>query len=187
MGESGRGAEGPLSRAVFLDRDGVINSVELKDGRPYPPGSLRGFHFLPGVRHAVAALSSGGYKIIVVTNQPDVAKGQQKQSVVDAMHRKVRASLPVDEIKVCFHVDEDKCGCRKPKPGMLLEAASEWSIDLDLSFMVGDRWRDVAAGKAAGCRTILIRANYEEQQAENPDAVVGSLLEASNLILSGKV
>lgn len=187
MGESGRNDPGALNSAVYLDRDGVINSVELKDGRPHPPGSLKSFSFLPGVGDAVAALSNGGYKIIVVTNQPDVATGRQEQSVVDEMHQKIRASMPVDDIKVCFHIDEDGCECRKPKPGMLLEAASEWSIDLDVSFMVGDRWRDVAAGKAAGCRTILIQSNYSERQADNPDSVVGSLLEASNLILSGNV
>ena len=184
MGERARHAGYPMNRAVFLDRDGVINRVVLRGGRPYPPASLEEFEYLPGVEQAVESLRRAGFKLVVVTNQPDVSKGTQPRHVVEAMHQRIRDQLKVDELKVCYHVDEDGCGCRKPKPGMLLEAATEHSLDLERSFMVGDRWRDVEAGKAVGCRTIFLEANYDERQAESPDAVVGSLLEASNLILS---
>jgi D-glycero-D-manno-heptose 1,7-bisphosphate phosphatase len=173
-----------VNRAVFLDRDGVLYRAIIHHGRPYPPPSLEEAQLLPGVDEAVHALRRGGYRLIIVTNQPDVRRGLQEREVVEAMHQCLRQTLSIDDIKVCYHVDEDACACRKPKPGMLLEAAREWSLDLRRSFMVGDRWRDIGAGKAAGCRTILIKTEYREREAEGPDAVVGSLFEASALILS---
>jgi D-glycero-D-manno-heptose 1,7-bisphosphate phosphatase len=169
---------------VFLDRDGVLNGVVLSQGRPYPPASLDDFAILPGVPQAVHALRDAGFRLIVVTNQPDVATGRQRREVVEAMHRHLRERLPLDDVKVCYHVDADDCRCRKPRPGMLLEAAREWSLRLEESFLVGDRWRDIAAGKAAGCRTILIDGHYAERRAESPDATVASLLEASRFILA---
>ena len=173
-----------MNRAVFLDRDGVINQAVIRDGRPYPPPSLEAMTLLPGVGEATQALHQAGFRLIVVTNQPDVATGIQTQAVVEAMHDRLRQTLPIDDIRVCYHTDKDNCSCRKPKPGMLLQAATEWLIDLGQSFMVGDRWRDIEAGRAAGCKTILIRNTYQERQAE-PDVVVHSLLEASSWILSG--
>ena len=172
-----------MKRAVFLDRDGVINRAVLRNGKPYPPASLDEFEFLPGVERAILALREAGFLIIVVTNQPDVATGIQRWEVVEAMHDKLRATGLLDDIRACYHTDADDCDCRKPKPGMLIEAAREWHIDLAHSFMVGDRWRDVAAGKAAGCFTFFIDYEYKERHAENPDAVVTSLEEASRLIL----
>jgi D-glycero-D-manno-heptose 1,7-bisphosphate phosphatase len=170
--------------AVFLDRDGVINRAVVRNGKPYPPASLEAFEFLPGVVEAVAALRAAGYLIIVTTNQPDVATGKQSREVVDAMHDRLRRELAVDEIRVCFHVDADRCLCRKPLPGMLLEAAEHWHIDLSASVMVGDRWRDIEAGRAAGCRTVFIDYNYAEPRPEAPDAVLESLLAASTWILA---
>lgn len=172
-----------MNRAVFVDRDGVINRAAVRDGRPYPPSSADELVFLPGVGEAIDALRRGGFRVIVVTNQPDVATGVQRREVVEAMHDKIRRAFAIDDIKACYHADRDACLCRKPKPGMLLQAATEWSLDLRLSFMVGDRWRDIEAGRAAGCQTILIRYPYDERQAERPDAIVDSLLEASVLIL----
>ena len=176
-----------MNRAVFLDRDGVINRAVLRNGRPYPPSSVDELEFLPGVSEAINALHQAGFRIIVVTNQPDVATGVQRREVVEAIHERIRHAFPIDDIKVCYHVDQDGCTCRKPKPGMLLEVATEWSLDLGQSFMVGDRWRDIEAGRAAGCRTILVKSNYAERQAEKPDAVVSSLLEASAFILANSV
>jgi len=119
----------------------------------------------------------------VVTNQPDVATGIQQREVVEVMHNKLRALDLCDDIKTCFHIDSDECDCRKPKPGMLMRAAYEWNIDLDRSFMVGDRWRDVSAGKAAGCYTFFVDYKYQEQLVDIPDATVSSLKEAGGLIL----
>lgn len=172
-----------MRQAVFLDRDGVINRAVVKNGKPFPPASLDAFEFLPGVESAAHALRKAGFLIVVVTNQPDVATGVQAREVVESMHKKLHAAAICDDIKVCYHTDDDACDCRKPKPGMLLEAAQEWQIDLPRSFMVGDRWRDVSAGKAAGCQTFFIDYQYREQSAERPDAVVTSLEEAAKLIL----
>jgi D-glycero-D-manno-heptose 1,7-bisphosphate phosphatase len=176
-----------MNRAVFLDRDGVLNRAVVREGRPYPPPSVEEMEFLPGVAEAIDRLRQAGFRLIIVTNQPDVATGVQEREVVERMHERIRRELTVDEIRVCYHVDGDDCSCRKPKPGMLLEAARAWSLDLNHSFMIGDRWRDIEAGRAAGCKTILIKYDYDERQAERPDAVVHSLPEASELILSGKI
>lgn len=172
-----------MNRAVFLDRDGVINEATVRDGRPYPPATLEQFKLLPGVVETVESLRSAGYKIIVVTNQPDVATGKQKLEVVESMHQRLTGLGLCDDIKVCYHTDSDGCQCRKPKPGMLAEAAREWQIDLTESFMVGDRWRDVAAGNSAGCFTFFIDYDYREKRPEKPGAVIGSLAEAGRLIL----
>jgi D-glycero-D-manno-heptose 1,7-bisphosphate phosphatase len=169
--------------AVFLDRDGVINANLERDGKPVAPTSLDEFRFLPGVEDAVRRLKQAGYLIIVCTNQPDVPNGRTSRATVEAMHDLVRAKLDVDDIKVCFHTDADRCACRKPKPGMILAAADEHSIDLPRSYVVGDRWRDVVAGRAAGCLTIFVEYGYEQEGPNEPDHVVASLSEAANLIL----
>ncbi len=176
-----------LRQAVFLDRDGVINRAVVRDGKPYPPATLGAFELLHGVKSTAQALHKAGFLIIVVTNQPDVATGVQQRDVVDAMHRQLLVDKICDDIKACFHTDADNCDCRKPKPGMLIEAAHQWQIDLTRSFMVGDRWRDVAAGKAAGCHTFFIDYQYRERCAEKPDAVVASLEEAGEMILQNSL
>lgn len=173
-----------MTAAVFLDRDGVINRNAVRDDRPVAPTTLDAFEFLPGVEDAVAALRVAGFRIVVATNQPDVGKGVVDKTVVEAMHDRLRSRLAVDAIKVCYHVDDDGCDCRKPKPGMLLEAAREWRLDLGRSYMVGDRWRDVEAGRNAGCRTIFIDHHYAERRPAAPDFTVASLAEAASLILS---
>lgn len=173
-----------MNRAVFLDRDGVINRVILRGGRPCSPCSIEELEFLPGVGEGIEALRRAGFRIIVVTNQPDVATGLQARSVVELMHRRLHDLFPIDNIKVCYHVDRDNCLCRKPKPGMLLQAAKELDLDLKQSFVVGDRWRDIEAGRAAGCKTILVGGGYGEKLIESPDAVVTSLWEAARMILS---
>ena len=175
------------NRAVFLDRDGVINRVTVRDGRPHPPSSLDELEILPQVSEAIEEIRKAGFLIIVVTNQPDVATGVQQQAVVEAIHHQIQETCRIDEIKVCYHVDADMCSCRKPKPGMILTAGAEWSLDLENSFMVGDRWQDVEAGQAAGCQTIFIDAGYDERKPGSPDASVISLLEASQFILSSMV
>ena len=173
-----------IRRAVFLDRDGVINASVIRDGKPYPPASLEELKILPGVVDAIRSLRDAGFAVVLVTNQPDVATGIQRREVVETMHRNLRNELLIDDIRVCYHTDSDNCTCRKPEPGMLLEAAHDLEIDLTSSFMVGDRWRDVEAGKAAGCYTFFIDYGYLEMKPESPDMVVGSLEEAGKMILS---
>ena len=173
-----------MRRAVFLDRDGVINASVVREGKPYPPASLEELKILPGVAEAVRSLHEAGFAVVVVTNQPDVATGIQRREVVETIHSNLRNELLIDDVRACYHTDADNCACRKPKAGMLLEAAHDLAIDLTISFMVGDRWRDIEAGKAAGCYTFFIDYGYLESKPELPDMVVASLEEASKMILS---
>ena len=175
---------GKLSRAVFLDRDGVLNRTFIRDGKPYPPASVSEVDIAAGAESALRELKAQGFKLLVVTNQPDLAKGLATREGVDAINRKLSAALPVDEFFVCPHVDGDNCDCRKPKAGLLLEGARRHHIDLSASFMIGDRWRDVEAGQNAGCRTVLIDQGYQEKRpARPPDTTVRSLREAADWIL----
>ncbi len=182
--ESMTSASAGKRSAVFLDRDGVINRALVRDGKPYAPAVMGELEILPGVAEALRDLKSHGYKLIVVTNQPDVGRGKQSRQTLDAIHEDLRARFPLDDILVCCHTDEDKCDCRKPLPGMLLEAARKHDIDMASSFMVGDRWRDIDAGYNAGCRTILIDYGYSERPPDHvPDLRVGSLREAADWVI----
>jgi D-glycero-D-manno-heptose 1,7-bisphosphate phosphatase len=171
-------------RAVFLDRDGVINGAVVHGGKPHPPASLQQLELLPGVAAALQRLRGAGYLIIVVTNQPDVARGTQSRHVVEAIHERLASLLPIDDFRVCYHDDDDACACRKPKPGLILDAARAHDVDLGSSVMVGDRWRDMEAGRRAGCATVFIDCGYQERQPQRPDAVFGSLPAAADWILS---
>jgi D-glycero-D-manno-heptose 1,7-bisphosphate phosphatase len=173
-----------MRSAVFLDRDGVINRAFIRDGTPYPPASLRDLEILPHVPEALSALKAQGYSLVVVTNQPDVARGTASRKLVDSIHERLADELDLDAIFTCFHDDADECECRKPKPGLLFRAAHDLGIDLTSSFMVGDRWRDVEAGRRAGCRTLLVDCGYRESLSHSCDFSVGSLLEASEIILA---
>ncbi|MEQ8786731.1 MAG: HAD family hydrolase [Pirellulaceae bacterium] len=172
-----------MSRAVFLDRDGVLNRALVRDGRPFAPRSLDQFQLLPGVEDALASLKVCGYRLIVVTNQPDVATGKASREIVEAMHARLLAELPIDDVYACFHTDEHDCSCRKPRPGMLHDAARKWDLELSKSLLVGDRWRDILAGQSAGCRTLLVESGYRERRVE-ADWTVASLVEASQIICS---
>jgi D-glycero-D-manno-heptose 1,7-bisphosphate phosphatase len=163
-------------RAVFLDRDGVINRIVFRDGLPASPRNLEEFAFNDGVREAVDELRKCGYRIIVVTNQPDLARKRISREMLDEMARRMEQEIAIDDLYVCPHDDEDGCPCRKPRPGMLLEAARKWDIGLSESFMIGDTWKDVEAGRAAGCKTVLLDAPYNQEVA--PDLRVKSLSEA---------
>jgi D-sedoheptulose 7-phosphate isomerase len=176
--------EPTAARAVFLDRDGVLNRAVVRNGRPHPPRSVTELEVIPDARGALKRLRDQGYKLLVVTNQPDVSRGVASKASVDAINEKLGAELDLDEFFVCYHTDSDHCECRKPKPGLLLDAARRHQIDLTESFMVGDRWRDVEAGQKAGCRTILIDGGYQERKPEQPPTVqVHSLQEAADWIL----
>jgi len=176
--------QGPAGRrAVFLDRDGVLNRANVVDGKPLPPASVDELELLPGVGQACRELHEAGLLLIVVTNQPDVARGTQTMEAVEALNRELSSRLPLDEVRVCPHDDADRCQCRKPAPGLLLDAAHDWGIDLENSVMVGDRWRDVEAGRRAGCKTVFIDSGYSERPPEAPDLTVRGLGEAVHWIL----
>jgi D-glycero-D-manno-heptose 1,7-bisphosphate phosphatase len=172
-------------RGVFLDRDGVINRAIIRNGKPYPPADLSEFEILPGVPQALARLKSEGFSLIIVTNQPDVARGKAAPATLERFHELIRAQLPVDDIFSCVHDDADNCACRKPKPGMLFEARDRFGLSLESSFLVGDRWRDVETGRNAGCRTIFIDYGYAEQRPLQPaDHVCSDLCEAADWIIA---
>ena len=175
-----------LRRAVFLDRDGVINRALEREGKPYPPTSLAEFEILPDVPVACAKLKAAGFLLVVTTNQPDVGRGTLAKEVVEKIHAHLTAQLPVDRVEVCFHPGKglSDCDCRKPKPGMLLHAARELGIDLAQSWMVGDRWRDVDCGHAAGCKTVFIDRGYSEELKQKPDFSARHLGEAADIILA---
>jgi D-glycero-D-manno-heptose 1,7-bisphosphate phosphatase len=161
----------------------VLNRARVVDGKPLPPASVKELELLPGVEEACRQLHEAGLLLVVVTNQPDVARGAQTMATVEALNRELSSRLPLDEIRVCAHDDADRCACRKPAPGLLLDAARERGIDLERSFMVGDRWRDVEAGRRAGCKTIFIDSGYSERPPDAPDLIVRHLGEAVPWIL----
>jgi D-glycero-D-manno-heptose 1,7-bisphosphate phosphatase len=169
-------------RAVFLDRDGVLNRAVVRAGKPFPPASVDELEILPGAAGALARLKAAGYALVVVTNQPDIARGTTTRAAVDAIHARMASMLPIDEFRVCPHDDRDACACRKPRPGLLVDPPTN---DVGASVMVGDRWRDIEAGRAAGCgATILIDHQYDEPIPNEPDVRVASLSEAAAWILT---
>ena len=172
-----------MRHAIFLDRDGVINQAQVRDGKPYPPENLEEMVILPGVAKALIALHGAGYMLIVVTNQPDVARGTTPRSIVEEINTYLATHLPIDEFRTCYHDSSDGCDCRKPLPGSLLAAAKQHNIDLWKSYMVGDRWRDIEAGMNAGCKTIFIDYGYNEKNPKVTDYRVKSLTEAAQIIL----
>lgn len=171
------------ARAVFLDRDGVINKADFPDATPRAPTSLDEFQLLPGVEEALRKLKAAGFYLIVVTNQPDVSRGKIRRSTVDEITAHLLDRLRLDAVEVCFHDDADACACRKPQPGMLNDSARRFGINLARSFMVGDRWRDIEAGRRAHCTTILVGSGYGETFSSKPDATFASLADAAEWIL----
>ena len=173
-------------KAVFLDRDGVLNEFFLRDGTPRPPAGLDELAIYPDAADALRRLKQAGYLLIVVTNQPDIARGTQTRAAVDEINAALGAALPIDEFLVCAHDDADGCTCRKPKPGMVLEAAARHTVNLGQSFLIGDRWRDIDCGAAAGARTVFIERGYGERAPDHaPDFVAESLRAAADWILKG--
>jgi D-glycero-D-manno-heptose 1,7-bisphosphate phosphatase len=174
-------------RAVFLDRDGVLNRPVVRDGLSFPPDRLEDFELYSDVVEGCEKLREAGFLLIVVTNQPDVGRGTQTREIVEAMHTKLRTILPtLDGIEVCFHggaTHGDPCDCRKPAPGMLQRAAEAHGIDLAQSFLIGDRWRDVDCAHAAGCRAIFIDHGYREALREKPEFTVATFKEAVRAVL----
>lgn len=170
------------ARAVFLDRDGVLNRATVIDGKPHPPHRLEELELLPGVREPLVQLRQAGFLLIVVTNQPDIARGSLSAVDSDKINGRLAELLPVHSVRVCPHDDGDGCHCRKPLPGLIHDAADEFAIDVTRSFMVGDRWRDIEAGRSAGCTTVLIDYAYHERRSE-PHYSASNLSSAADWIL----
>ncbi len=176
-----------MKKAIFLDRDGVINRAIVRDGKPYPPSNLTNLEILPGVKTAMNSLKEAGWLLIVVTNQPDVARKTTSIAEVESMNKYLQDELPICEFRVCYHDSNDNCNCRKPLPGLLMDAAKKYNIDLASSYMVGDRWRDIDAGVSAGCKTIFIDYDYAEKRPENFNHSTQSLAQAAQIILKNTI
>jgi D-glycero-D-manno-heptose 1,7-bisphosphate phosphatase len=162
----------------------VLNRATVRGGRPFPPRDVQEVEILPGVVEACQTLRDAGFLLIVVTNQPDVARGTMTLEHVAAVHARLNDKLPLDAVLVCVHDDHDRCRCRKPAPGLLLEAGERFHVALEESVMIGDRWRDIEAGRRAGCRTVFVDGGYSERLPEGQDMTVGSLAEAVPWILA---
>lgn len=175
----------PLNnKAVFLDRDGVINRALVRNRKPYPPDTLQDLEILPDVPEALNLLKESGFLLIVVTNQPDVGRGTQKQEPVEEMHLFLKEQLPLDDIYVCWHGQDGECKFRKPLPGMLLQASEKYGVDFQQSYLIGDRWKDIEAGKTAGCKTIFLDYHYNELLRSQPNFTATSTRKASEWIVS---
>ncbi len=171
-------------RAVFLDRDGVLNRAVVRDGKPFPPARLADVEILAGAVTALNRLAKSGYVLIGITNQPDVARGTQSREIVESINALIQSRLPVREIFVCYHDHADECDCRKPKPGLILQAAQKYEFDLSLSWMVGDRWKDITAGQSAGSKTIFVDRHYTEiYQGDPADFTVEDTASIADVIL----
>jgi D-glycero-D-manno-heptose 1,7-bisphosphate phosphatase len=174
--------------AVFLDRDGTLNLQVVRDGKPYPPATLAEFALFPGVPEACAELAAAGFVLVVATNQPDVGRGDQAQSVVESMHARLRELVPsIQHIEVCYAPGQGRAHPedyrRKPEPGMITDAAKTLGLDLSRSWMVGDRWRDIDSGQRAGLRTVFIDFGYAEELRAAPDHTVKTFPAAAAVIL----
>jgi len=170
------------NKALFWDRDGVLNKIIMRDGKPSSPWRIEEFEILPDVKRCLEKTKEMGFLNIVFTSQPDISRGFLKTEELEKMHRIISKTLSVDEIKFCPHDDKDNCECRKPKPGLIVEAVKKWSIDLDKSYVVGDSWKDIKAGKSVGCKTFLLRKKYNKDYKEDYDFEINSLKQMVEII-----
>ena len=171
-----------MRKAIFLDRDGVINKIIIKNGLPFSPSSFAELEILPGVKESILKLQKLNFLCLVVTNQPDVSRVKIEKKTVIEMDNYLKEEIKLDDIFVCYHDDHDNCKCRKPKSGLLLDAGKKWDINLKKSYMIGDRGKDIEAGKCAGCKTIFIDCNYKEAKPKNTNFTTDSLLNSVHII-----
>ena len=172
-----------MKKAIFLDRDGVLSKTSLVNGKSFAPRNLRDFKLYSDSTQSVKKLKSIGFMVFVVTNQPDVGKKLISRSTLEQMHNKLKKKTHVDGIYVCVHRQDENCYCRKPNPGMILDAAKKHHIDWKKSFVVGDRASDIEAGQKANCRTIFLKKKYYENAPTKQEATFLNLREATNYIL----
>jgi len=169
--------------AFFIDRDGVINKSKIVDGVCKPPSDLIGLQLHEGVVLAVENLMLSGITPVVITNQPDVARGIQSREIVEQINDRIKDLTGIVHFYVCYDDDTSNCDCRKPKIGLIKQSSNDLSIDIKRSFLIGDRWKDISAGQTAGVReTFFIDYSYPEKQPSQPFTLVKSLLEASVLV-----
>lgn len=149
-----------MKAAVFLERDGILNHALVEKGIQVTPGSVGEFKVNPEARPALEELKEQGFLLIATTNQPGLSRGTMNRRELDLMHLILRRNMPLDDLMLCPHDESDRCPCRKPKPGLLAEAAFKYHIDLDRSFVISDKWQDAEAARVAGCTSILISSPW---------------------------
>ena len=171
-----------MKKAIFLDRDGIINKAIIKNKKPYPPTKLSEVEPILEINNFIYSWKAKGYLIIIVTNQPDVSRGTLDKNIADQINEHLSYVINFDDIFVCYHGNDNECDCRKPKIGLFMQAKEKYDIDLSKSWMVGDRWRDVEAGKNAGCKTIFVDYGYDEKQPTNQDYTVRNVLQVYKII-----
>ena len=172
----------PLNQAIFLDRDGVINQAPVRNGRPFSPANMNEFLWVESIKEVTLELKSLGFLLFCVTNQPNVARGLQSREVVESFHRAILAELPIEKIFSCYHDDSDKCSCRKPQPGLIIDAQKEYGLNLTASWLIGDRWKDIDAGTAVGCNTVFLEYGYDEKLRTRPNHTIANLEQLVPLI-----
>ncbi len=150
-----------MNKAVFLDRDGVINSVANRNG--FSPRSFKDFEILPGVKETIDKFKELGYLVFIITNQPDIARNLMQIEELEKMHSLVNEQFNIDDIEICPHENEDNCSCRKPKPGMIFNLAEKWNVDVLESVFIGDSKKDYKAAKAANIKFLYVRHDYNEE------------------------
>lgn len=166
-----------MVKAVFLDRDGIINVTQVINKKPVAIRAFEQFVFVEGIQKAIDKFIKIGYTIFVVTNQPDISRGKIKIEEVEKINRHILHELPIKKIYMCTHDYYDNCECKKPKAGMLFSAKKEYDVELKSSWIIGDRWSDIEAGKNAGCKTIFVDYGYDEKLKSNPDIIVKNVKE----------
>jgi len=171
-------------KAIFLDRDGVLNKLVPRDGGMFSPRALAEFELFPWTSTALSRLADHGYELIVVTNQPDISRGLLEHSELEKIHQKLRALTPIRHIYICPHDSGNGCNCRKPGPGLLLQAARDLKLNLRTSWTVGDRDSDLLAGQQAGTRTVFVKGGQQDFPATPATAIVPDLDSATSYILN---
>jgi D-glycero-D-manno-heptose 1,7-bisphosphate phosphatase len=175
-----------LRKAVFLDRDGVLNYSTIKNGKPHPPENAETLKITENAKDCMDRLRKAGFLLICITNQPDFARGTRTLENIQSMNDKVKNTLGLDDLFCCLHDNKDNCECRKPKPGLIFMAREKWGIDLERSWLIGDRKSDISAGIAAGVKTVFIDNHYNEDGPETCDFRCGLLEDAIGLIIKGE-
>ena len=145
---------------VFIERDGVLNAVRVERHHQIGPLTLEEFKVNEGAAAQLSKLKDSGLLLIATTNQPGLSRGYQNRRELDRMHDLLRRSLPLDDILVCAHDEHDRCPCRKPKPGLLVEASFKWHLDLDHSFVISDKWQDAEAARTVGCTSLMLQSPW---------------------------
>ena len=170
-----------MKQGVFIERDGILNLVRVDRQHQVSPLTLEEFHINHALAPLLGKLKAAQFVLIATTNQPGLSRGYQSRRELERMHDRLRQSLPLDDLLVCPHDETDRCPCRKPKPGLIMEAAYTWHLDLDRSFVISDKWQDAEAAREAGCTSLLLQSpwvgtGHRDFVLPNLDGIVDKIL-----------